>query len=501
MMKLPRLVSLLLAAALITSGPAQSQGLASRDLDRIPLHVLSGAALSQVRDALPEAGRKGPARLAVSVPMALGLDDGIWIEEADVSVWRSRVYSAGATLLVAYFDRLSLPEGGELRFSDVAGTTVQGPYTQSQAVDGGLWTALVPGEEALIEIQVPGQSRDQVDLALARLGHGVYPLRGQGVPAKSGGCNIDVACPQANAWRDQLRSAVRLQIPTGLTVSLCSGQLMNNSAQNNTPYVLTANHCGISSGGLLSPSNAGGVVAYFNYETSSCGGTPDGSLTQTITGSILRFNHSRSDHSLIELSSKPPSAFDVYYSGFDASAGISPTGGASLHHPSGDEKRISLFNTPAPRQTITLAGGSNGATTVDAYTVKWSQGVTELGSSGGGLWNQHHLLVGVLSGGSSACDDASTAVDESSNPDHFGRLDVAWANGINQFLDPDGSGRVVAGKNPANSPVPTPTPTPAPSANNSGGGGALGGSLVLILLAAGVLRRSVARTQSRSDAR
>lgn len=493
-MKLPRIASLLLAAALIASGAAQSQGLASRDLDQVPLHVLSGAALSQVRDALPETGRNGPARLAISAPMALGLDDGIWIEEGDVSVWLSRVYSAGATLLVAYFDRLSLPQGGELRFSDVAGTTVQGPYTQLHAADGGLWTALVPGEEALIEVRVPGQSRDQVDLALGRLGHGVYPLRGQGVPAKSGSCNIDVACSQANAWRDQVRSAVRLQIPTGLTVSLCSGQLMNNSAQNNVPYVLTANHCGISNGGLLSPSNASGVVAYFNYETSSCSGTPDGSLTQTITGSILRFSHSRSDHSLIELNSKPPSAFNVYYSGFDANVGISPSSGASIHHPSGDEKRISLFNTPAPRQTITLGGGSGGATTVDTYTVQWSQGVTEQGSSGGGLWNQNNLLVGVLSGGSSSCASPGAT-------DAFGRLDVAWANGINQFLDPVGSGRVVAGKNPLSAPTPIPTPTPPPaSGGGSSGGGAFGGSLVLMLLAACALRRVVSRGRSRPDA-
>lgn len=481
-----------LCALALSAAPALSAPLDSRALDAVPLHVLPAADLDRVRATLPEPGSRGPIRLAVRVPMVLDLLDGTWTEEGSESVWRTRLYSAGATLLVAHFDRFDLPEGGALRISDTAGTITQGPYSAANRdVEGGLWTAMVPGEEALVELRVPTAQRDAADLRLASLGHGDYQLRNDGASPKSGSCNIDTVCPQGNNWRDQIRSAVRLQIPAGLnTVSLCSGQLVNNVAQNDVPYVLTATHCGVTTG------NATGIVTYFNFETSSCGGTPNGSLTQNQTGAARVFAHERSDHTMIRLNAAPSSAFNVYLSGFNASAGTAPSSGVSIHHPGGDEKRISTYSTPAARQDNvclgnTLLGTCNG-TIIDTYRVNWSSGVTEQGSSGGGLWNQNRQLVGVLSGGATNC----------SNPggdDFYGRLELAWSSGLSSWLDPNGTGtRSVGGKNPGG--------TPSTGGGSSGGGttgggtssGSSGGgggsfSAALALLLAGLVRLAAAR--------
>ncbi len=60
----------------------------------------------------------------------------------------------------------------------------------------------------------------------------------------------------------------------------------------------------------------------------------------------------------------------------------------------------------------------------------WSQGLTEGGSSGSGLFlNNGHYLVGQLYGGSSLCGS-------SSGPDFYGRFDVAYNAALSQWLSP-----------------------------------------------------------------
>lgn len=491
-MRFPRLAAL---CTLWSIGSAALAGpLPARVLDGIPLHVLSTDALQRVRASLPPAGSRGPTRLALSVPMPLDLADGTWTESDGVAIWRTRVYSAGATLLIAAFDRFDLPEGAELRFSDAAGTTVQGPYTaHDRNADGGLWTALVPGEDGLIELRVPVAARDQIALHLALLGHGEAELRDGGIRAKSGSCNVDVACAAGDAWRTEIRSVVRLQIPSSTPgfVTLCTGQLVNNSLQDDKPYVLTANHCGITA------SSAAGVVAYFNFQTSTCGGSPNGSLTQNQTGARRVFADARSDHTLLELTAAPRAEYNAHLSGFDASASAVPQSGVSIHHPNGDEKRISTFSSPAPRNNGVCLGnfvagtGICDGTIIDTFRVSWSSGVTEQGSSGGGLWNQNDRLVGVLSGGNSSC------ASPSSN-DFYGRLDLAWSNGLAAYLDPlGGTNRSVAGRDlgtavsPGSGGSGTGTSGGGSSSSGGGGGGSFGGAAWL--LAIGLMRLSARR--------
>lgn len=480
--------------------------LTPRELDRIPLHLLPTEALDAMRAVQPPAAKHRPPRLALSVPMSLGLEDGVWSEQGEVAIWQARVSSVGATLIVAAFDRFDLPPGAQLRVQDPSGSTVQGPYTGAdRAADGSLWTAMVPGEEALLELRVPRAERDAVDLHLASLGHGVLGFSREGVvePRASSSCNIDVACPQGDAWRDQIRSVVRLQIPSGLagTITLCSGQLVNTTAQDDRPYLLTAKHCGVSA------ANAASVVAYFNFQTTRCGGTPNGSLTQTRNGATHLFSHGNSDHTLLRLNSAPPSSYNVYLSGFDASTTAVPASGISLHHPTGAEKRISVFGSPASKQSVCLQSGSLAdigcltGTPVSAFRVVWSQGITEAGSSGGGLWNQSQRLVGLLSGGNSSCSNPS-------GEDFYGRLDVAWDAGLDRLLDPAGTGsRAFCGTHPGRdcagggstaTPPSPPTVTPSSTSSSSGGGG--GGSLgsgALLLLVAGLGRRLLRMERAR----
>lgn len=468
------------ALGLLVALPAHAaSALSSRALDAVPLHVVPAQAVEHSRALVPaDTSGHAPLRLSVGVPMDLSLADGSWTadEASGIATWRARVYSAGATLLIAEFDRFHLPEHAQLWVSDAAGSVINGPYTRREHGSSALQTAMVPGEELLVEVSVPVAERDELDLHLGGIGHGVHDFEGSGVVPKSGSCNIDVACSEGNAWRDQIRSAVRLQIPTGVLggAVLCSGQLINNTAGSTTRYFLiTANHCGATS------STASGVTAYFNFQTSTCRGTrtenPMNFPRQTGTRFIA--SHARGDHTLLEFTSAPASSLNVFYSGFDAGTATSVSSGASIHHPAGHEKRISLFSG-----SQRVSGQSVGSFVVDAFRVDWDAGVTEQGSSGGGLWNQAGRVVGVLSGGASSCLNPG-------GDDYFGRLDVAWAS-LGPFLDTAGTGaRSVDGRNGSGVPPTNGSGSDSGDEGGGGGGGSFGMIATLLMLLAGGLRR------------
>lgn len=448
--------------------------LSPRELDRVPMHVVSPADVERTRQSLSTASENGPTLIALNVPVQLGLADGQWSVEGDIAVWRLRLYSQQARLLIASFSRFDLPPGAELRVMDIAGGVVQGPYTRrNRSRDGGLTTALVPGDQALLELRVPASKRDRVNLRLSWIGHGLRGLAENEVVPKasaSGACNIDVVCSEGNGWRDQIRSVVRLQISIGASTFACTGQLINNTAQDQTPYVLTANHCGVNS------TNDARVVFYYNYFTSSCGGEPNGSMTQNQSGSTLVTSHAASDHTLLRLDEAPGSDFNVYFAGFNASTAEAPQCGRVIHHPDGREKRISVYDEPPQRGTTRINGISS---LLSAFEVHYSEGVTEGGSSGSALFNEDRQIVGVLSGGASSCENPT-------GPDFYGRLDVAWPNGLARYLDPGSTGRTAfCGADAGTTCNPDVSVGGSCGSTDSGGGGSFGSGLVLAL--AGVL--------------
>ncbi len=367
---------------------------------------------------------------------------GTWetLENGDL-LWRFRVRAEGARSINFGFGRYRMPAGASLRISGPDGRVVLGPYTdQENASHGQLWTPAIPGDEAVMELRIPGEALPFLELELTAVNHGYREVgllgpdgprtRADSDALKSGACNIDVVCPEGDPWRNEIRSAARISI-AGTT--LCSGTLLNNTAEDLKPYFLTADHCGVT------PANASSVVVYWNYETSSCGGTPNGSLSHTQTGAFYRAGWALSggsDFTLIELDSPPEPAFQTHWAGWDRSDAV-PLSAVAIHHPRADEKRISFEFNPL---TFTSYGGSTpDPTGTHLRVADWDLGTTEGGSSGGGLWNPEHRLVGQLSGGSAACGN--------NEPDWFGRFSRSWLGGgtfdtqLMPHLDPGGTGQ------------------------------------------------------------
>lgn len=375
-------------------------------------------------DALPERG----ASLNFADRATLQLssrDQGRWELRAGQAIWRLALHSDEARNLSLTLSDLQLDPAAELRLYDGQGSLWHGPIDgEALTQQDRYWTPLVIGDTLLLELRVPLTAQADSHLAISALHYGYRDLDNR---AKSGSCNVDVACPEADPWTDAVRAAARITVGGR---RLCSAVLLNNTRQDGDPLLLTANHCGV---GESDDFPASSVVVYWNYETSRCAGNPDGSLSQNQSGSTLLARGEAADFSLVRLNRQPPANFRAYYAGWDAT-GANPSSGASVHHPSGNEKRISFYTRQASKRTVNVDGSP-----VQSWEVFWSRGVTEPGSSGSGLWNAQQRVIGQLSGGSSSCESQQAS-------DVYGRLDVAWQAGnlpserLRPWLDPIGSG-------------------------------------------------------------
>ncbi len=315
---------------------------------------------------------------------------GVWDSPSPgLRRWRFSVERAGSLSQNLGFTRYHMPRGGELRLLDGNGRRIATFTDKNNKAHGELWTPIVPGVRATVEVTIPAVLESSLDLALTQVSSA---FRGF-VPSfeRSGSCNKDVACSEGEAWRDEIRSVAVISLGGS---RMCTGQLLNDTSGDGRMFFLTARHCGVSA------SNASSLVVYWNYQTSTCGGSPDGSLSQFQTGSVWRAAGAPSDFTLVELDDLADPAFDLYWSGWDARTDA-PSSAVAIHHPNCDEKRISFENDPL---TITNYGGdASPGDGTHLRVADWDVGTTEPGSSGSGIWNAEHRLVGQLHGGRAAC--------------------------------------------------------------------------------------------------
>jgi len=294
-------------------------------------------------------------------------------------------------------------------------------------------------------------------------------------------CRVDVACEVAGEWRAEARAVARLVVSGKY---LCTGTLVNNTAGDGTPYLLTAHHC------VPDEAAAQSVVVYWNYANSGCDGSGDGRLDQAQAGATLVATDPATDISLLKLHERPRLEYRVFYAGWDRRESVA-SGVATIHHASGQEKTLSLDFGPLVTTSAFAADVSNEG---DFLMVEgWDLGTTGPGSSGAGLWNSEHRLVGHLSGGYGSCSD--------SQPSWFGRLARAWdgrAGGhaaLRGYLDPLGTGAETLDGMEA----PGANLTPAPRTEQAPTGGGIGFFTVLGLLAGSeIARRSRSKPGRRS---
>ena len=420
---MPILVTSLCASAL--AGLGQEVNTNRLPKDAIPVVSVPSLNYSELFDADQSREIVGqPPQFAVPIQKSITpATEGIW-ERVDMNTqrWSLRVSCDNALSMNLGFGRYNMPSSGSMTITDASGDYRIRPFTaDDNKSHGQLWTPVVPGTEAIIEIIVDSDEKAFVvkGIELTSVNPGYRWVHDAAERGSSESCNIDVMCSEGNAWWNEIPSVGVYTLNGYLT---CTGVMMNNTSGNQTPYFLTANHCGVTN------SSDSSIVVYWNYQNSYCrtpgssdsGGNGDGSFSQFTSGSNMRSTRSYTDFTLTQLSSNPNPAWGVTYSGWSRASSASL--GAGIHHPEAAEKRISFPDT---------VQGSG-----EYWDVNWGEGRTAPGSSGSPLYDGNHRVVGQLCCGSSYCPNDLN--------DYYGRsLNLSWSgsssSSLSNWLDPAGT--------------------------------------------------------------
>lgn len=381
-----------------------------------------------------EDGKLGiPLRFGYPFEVDYNLDNaGAWEDFPDGGrLWRLRIECPGAYSINLVYRHFWLPEGARFFIYNEDRSMVIGAFTSANNKEYKKFsTRPVKGDVSVLEYHEPAGVDRPGGISIERIVHAYRDLFSWGTVkgaldfGESGWCNINVNCPEGADWEAEKRSVA--MILTGGGYRLCSGLMVNNVRQDNTPYFLTARHC------LGSEET---WVFMFNYESPTCDNI-DGPTSMTVSGSTLIAKYTYSDFALLLLSAEPPGAYQVYYNGWSAVDQPSPWA-VGIHHPSGDIKKISFDHDP-----VTSTGYLQSSSGYSHWRVgQWEEGTTEPGSSGSPLFDNDHRVVGQLHGGYASCTNIAA--------DWYGKFSKSWdwrsdpSERLKDWLDPDNTGTLV----------------------------------------------------------
>lgn len=299
------------------------------------------------------------------------------------------------------------------------------------------WGPTFENAEMTLEIDLPaGLSTDSLEVSIPTVMHSFRSLNDAEAmslsdPSKT--CNVDVNCASPRPAVSDAVSKLNF-VENGLGYT-CTGTMLNNSANDGTPYLLTANHC------IDSQTVASTLTTNWFLRSASCN-SPNFGSTGFPAGATLLYTAFSTDSTLLRLAFNNSTAYGVLFAGWDASPAAAGLAVADIHHPKGDPQRISkgslldyYFRDAAGNYFY------SNVTNSTFYGVTLTSGLVEPGSSGSGLFKNitgtNPQLIGQLWGG--APGTCTTPTSTTSNPQElaFGRFDKAFNAGMKVFLSPD----------------------------------------------------------------
>ena len=333
------------------------------------------------------------------------------VAEGDIRV--AGIVSEGAVAVRVQFQSMSLPAGARVFvYSLTNPNQFYGPYEgRGASEDGTFWTPAIQGDTAVIEYFIPAKTNSiKTPFKIFSIAHVYKDMAFE--KGAAGFCENEVTAD----WQNVAKSVGRIDFVSGGSVGSCTGTLLNNAANDQKPYFVTANHC------LSTQTEAQSVTVYWNYNT---GDNPPGGTPQT-NGSNLLATGTSSDFTLLFLTGSVPGG--LFFSGWDSAAFNATAPGTAIHHPNSSHKRISFGTARQPNAGNCLPGEQ-------CLRVDWSSGVTEPGSSGSGIWIGSPSdpggprLIGTLTGGPSFCGASASDLW-----DVYGRFSVTYSS-ISSFLE------------------------------------------------------------------
>lgn len=402
--------------------------LLSEKIPIVNMQPIDEAIIEQIKQSNETENK--PFQFAYNFYVDIDVKKSAVIDSLDVGLlYRLSIKSENAYSINLIFKKYLLPQGAKLFIYNNDKTDVIGAFTSNNNKSyGRLATVPIKGDEIIIEYFEPYYSNISGEIVIGAINHDFLDFYNENNYDKSGNCNVDINCSEGDDWQTEKRSVCKIIIGGN---GLCSGTLLNNTSLDGTPYFLTANHC------ISSQSVAEDCVFIFNYESPSCNGG-DGSSEQSVSGATLRATRSASDFTLLEFSNKPLATYNPHYAGWD-NQNVVKNNVVGIHHPGGDVKKICQENDNI-QSTDYLGDDVN--LSLNHWKIRdWDIGVTEGGSSGSGLFDNNHRIIGQLHGGYAAC----VGTDDNNEPDWYGKFSTSWNSGsssssrLRDWLDPTNS--------------------------------------------------------------
>ncbi|WP_298651893.1 trypsin-like peptidase domain-containing protein [uncultured Proteiniphilum sp.] len=379
-------------------------------------------------------------------------NSGITFVSGNMKVWRVGIRSKGASSLNILFSKFRLPPQAGLFVYSSDQSEILGSYTEKNNTELNLLPVQpVGGDELIVEYQEPLEATFNGEIEIGEVNHdflGIFRATEPRDPAQN--CHPNLVCYPEDI---QPGSGVVGLIINGTTY--CTGVLVNNTAEDATPYLLTATHCLNSNYNASFLANrkydliAGSIVAFFNYNSPLCDMDIRGPLQMTMASADSVLISERHDISLLKLKEAPPAEYQPYYLGWNA--GSSPSAPFhGLHHPNGGIKKVAIDEGPLSLGSFDLPNYNLEEPNSFWEVRAWDTGATEGGSSGSPLLDREKRVLGTLTGGQSMCSSPR-------GPDSYASLFKFWnvpesldnPNSINYYLDPEGSQALqIVGFNP-----------------------------------------------------
>jgi len=227
-----------------------------------------------------------PLRVAKSIPTSFDIaNSGDWISLPDGSqVWQLHLQAKGAIALILYYSDFYIPKGARLYLYNAAKTQVLGAYThRTHPKNGPFATQAVADDEVILEY-VPAPSGETPRLRIREVGYGYNHLEAimpevQEAPGAdfSGACEVNINCEEGADWQEQKKGVIQMiqyiRNKEGEGGSyICTASLVNNTARDKKPYVLSAFHCSqdILGEQTVTPEELAVWLFYFHQEHVGC---------------------------------------------------------------------------------------------------------------------------------------------------------------------------------------------------------------------------------------
>lgn len=322
------------------------------------------------------------------------------------TIWQYKIESENALSLGLFFKNYQLPPNAKVFIYNSSKTQLRGAFTHKNNNRRNLLpVAEFPGKDLIIEYFEPLSPEFSGQLVLGSISQAYIDLQ------QIAESRVGINCEAGADWQIVKHSVCLMTFHNFQNSYFCTGALINNVKEDETPYFLTANHC------INSESTANTLITYFNFENSACD-VSDASFSQTLSGATFKAGSTDSDFSLLLLNEYPPDEYNPFYAGWDVS-GENPRSSASIHHPDGAPKCIAVAHNTSFSYPEKIQWFSEDRVLVSTtlpgthwYSL-FDEGLPETGSSGAPLFDQNQRIVGQLHGG------VSTVL-------LFGKLSVSW---------------------------------------------------------------------------